>query len=156
MLGQDVGEKILWKKVFPIPLSKKLLIYDKIYGAVSRSPKLAQSARELSRPKGISRETCEHIALLYIAFARGKHIAPSYARHFFPQARERAFGSQWIAYRHEMRQVAWIGYHHELHLRCMKYIRQFNSCQRADNSWCNTSIHDTQVSIHYNSHDCFS
>ena len=46
------------------------------------------------RPKGISRETCEHIALLYIAFARGKHIAPSYARHFFPQARERAFGSQ--------------------------------------------------------------
>ena len=48
----------------------------------------------LSRPKGISREPCEHIALLYIACASGKHITPSYARHFFPQACERAFGSQ--------------------------------------------------------------
>ena len=36
-------------------------------------------------PKGISCEACEHIALLYIAFAGGKHIAPSYARHFFPK-----------------------------------------------------------------------
>ena len=35
MLGQDVGEKILWKKVFPIPLSKKLFnIYSAVWGAL--------------------------------------------------------------------------------------------------------------------------
>ena len=74
------------KSSSPYPSSKTSLIFILTYGAVFNTPKLASvTLVSFTRPKGISRETCEHIALLYIAFAGGKHIAPSYARHFFPK-----------------------------------------------------------------------
>ena len=55
-------------------------------GCFRINPKLASvTLVSFTRPKGISCEACEHIALLYIAFAGGKHSAPSYAWHFFPK-----------------------------------------------------------------------
>ena len=84
-----LGKKFYEKRFSPYPFPKSFLIFIRLYGVLYYHPKLATvSLVSFPRPKGISREPCEHIALLYIAFASGKHIAPSYARHFFPQARD--------------------------------------------------------------------